>query len=248
MRAFDVLLFDLGNTLMYFEGDWQDVFARADSALSASLESQGVILDNDAFRGEFRARMDAYFKERETEFIEYTAGYILRSVLEDFGYPDIPREILDGALEAMFRVSQAHWHPEPDLHSTLAALRGDGYRLGAVSNAADDANVQALVDKAGIRYYFDYIISSAATGIRKPDPRIFKMALGALDCPPGRAAMIGDSLGADVFGAQNAGIFAIWLTRRAEAPANRAHSDTIHPDAVIDTLAELPALFAVLEN
>jgi FMN phosphatase YigB (HAD superfamily) len=58
--------------------------------------------------------------------------------------------------------------------------------------------------------------------------------------------MVGDTLGADILGAQNAGIYAIWITRRADVPANRAHQDTIHPDAAIDSLAEIPGLLEKL--
>jgi FMN phosphatase YigB (HAD superfamily) len=37
---------------------------------------------------------------------------------------------------------------------------------------------------------------------------------------------------------------AIWITRRAGTAANRAHQDTIQPDAIIATLSELPALLS----
>ena len=55
-----------------------------------------------------------------------------------------------------------------------------------------------------------------------------------------RVEMIGKTLGADILGAQNAGIFSIWITRRADNPANQAHADTIKADLKIATLKELP--------
>jgi FMN phosphatase YigB (HAD superfamily) len=58
--------------------------------------------------------------------------------------------------------------------------------------------------------------------------------------------MVGDTLGADILGARNSGIFSIWIRRRANTPGNRAHVDNILPDAQIDTLSELPGLFAQL--
>jgi HAD superfamily hydrolase (TIGR01662 family) len=128
----------------------------------------------------------------------------------------------------------------------LGALRKAGYRLGMISNASDDADVQALIDKAGVRPYFEVILTSAAVGIRKPNPRIFHMALERLGTSPGKTAMVGDTLGADILGANNAGMFSIWITRRADVPDNRAHLDTIRPDAVIDTLSDLPRLLESL--
>jgi FMN phosphatase YigB (HAD superfamily) len=116
-----------------------------------------------------------------------------------------------------------------------------------ISNARDDRDVQALVDKAGIRNYFTIIVTSAAQGIRKPNPRIFHTVLDQMGIPPAHAAMVGDTLGADILGAQYAGVYSIWITRRAELPSNRAHQDTIQPDAAISTLVELPALLDKLE-
>jgi FMN phosphatase YigB (HAD superfamily) len=59
---------------------------------------------------------------------------------------------------------------------------------------------------------------------------------------PQQVAMVGDTLGADILGAKNAGIYSIWITRRANTPANRAHAETIIPDARISELCELPSL------
>jgi FMN phosphatase YigB (HAD superfamily) len=100
------------------------------------------------------------------------------------------------------------------------------------------------VDKAGLRSYFQVILSSASLGIRKPNPSIFRAVLERLGVSPAQAVMVGDSLGADILGAHNAGMRAIWITRRAATPANRAHEDTIRPDAIISTLSELPALLS----
>jgi len=102
--------------------------------------------------------------------------------------------------------------------------------------------VQTLVDQADLRSYFDVILTSAALGIRKPNPLIFQTALRQWGYSPSQAAMVGDSLGADILGAKNAGLYSIWITRRADTAANRAHEDTIQPDAVISRLSELPAL------
>ena len=115
-----------------------------------------------------------------------------------------------------------------------------GYRLAMVSNAADDANTQVLVDKLGARPYVEFVLSSAAQGIRKPNPLIFLFALGRMGVAPERAVMVGDTLGADILGAHNSGMFAVWVTRRADRPANRAHAATIQPDAQVDRLSELP--------
>jgi len=248
MRPFDALLFDLGNTLIYFDGDRPLVFAQADAELLYHLNLAGLNLEEEAFLKDFRTRLGDYFTERESSFIEYTTAHILRTLLADWGYPQVPAGLIRTVLRAMYAVSEAHWQLEADTIPTLSLLRREGYRLGMISNASDDDNVQALVDKAGIRQYFDFMLSSAAAGIRKPNPRIFSLALENWGIPPDRVAMIGDTLGADILGAKNAGLFSIWLTRRADVPANRAHADTLQSDAVISTLSELVELLAQMSS
>jgi putative hydrolase of the HAD superfamily len=244
-RGFEAVIFDLGGTLMYFDAPFLEVLEDANAALLDGLKKTGLRLDEQAFLKAFDDRLGDYYNERASEFVEYTTLYILRSLLTDWGYSEIPSDSLRPILEGFYAVTQAHWQIEPDAVPTLQALHQKGYRLGLVSNAGDDADVQALVDKAGIRGYFDRILTSAAEGFRKPNPRIFQTLLDYWGISPGRVAMVGDTLGADILGARNAGLFGIWITRRADTPANRAHNETIQPDATIASLNELPGL---LEN
>lgn len=244
-HRFNTVLFDLGDTLLYFDDDFPQVFGEARQALLRSLQTAGLPLEQ-GFLDDFYARMQAYFRERESEFIEHTTRYVLRSTLEQWGYPSQPGLVIEQALVEMHKITQAHWIPEVDALPTLQRLCSLGYRMGLVSNAADDPNTQTLVDKGGFRPYFDVILSSAGEGIRKPNPKIFCNALERMGTQASQAVMVGDTLGADILGARNAGIFSIWIRRRADTPANRAHADTIHPDASIDTLAELPDLLEAL--
>jgi len=244
---FYAILFDLGSTLIYFDGEWPEVIQKSNLELLQSLRAAGVpIGDGQAFLAQFRARLERYYAERETEFIEFTTAYLLRTLLSEWGFPEISDVIIRQALARMYAVSQAHWKVETDAHPTLQWLRQQGYRLGLISNAGDDHDVQTLVDQAHLRPYFDIILTSAALGIRKPNPRIFHAALDYWGIQPSQAAMVGDTLGADILGARNAGLYSIWLTRRANASANRAHEETIRPDAIITTLSELPPLLESL--
>lgn len=236
---FELIIFDLGNTLMYFDGDWPSVMLRASQNMFFALRNSGLDLDEDAFLATFRQRLEEYYLERESEFIEYTTLFVLRTLLAEWGYPNISTEVVRPALNQLYAVTQEHWLPEPDALETLDRLKKEGYRLALISNASDDDDVQVLVDKLGAREYFEAIITSAALGVRKPNPRIFRYLLDLIDVPATRAVMVGDTLGADILGALNAGIFSVWISRRASSPGNQAHSDTIHPDEQIDALGQL---------
>lgn len=238
------VLFDLGNTLLHFDGAWPEVMQAADAELLSYLQQEGFQLDPEAFVGEFRKRLDEYYVQRESEFVEYTTALVLRTLLTELGNGRVDDQRLRPALKRLYAVSQAHWKLEDDAIPMLEALKAAGYKMAIISNASDDDDVQTLVDNAHIRPYFDLVLSSAACGIRKPNPRIFEIALERLGLQPGQAVMVGDTLGADILGARNAGVYGIWITRRADTPDNRDHDDTIVPDAQIAKLAELPGLLA----
>lgn len=243
-RRFDAVLFDLGGTLIYFDGQWTEVIRESDAEMIRRLQAAGLSLESEPFLSDFHARMRAYDADCGPDFIEYTTAYLLKTVLQEYGYPELPEPVLRAVLKARYAVSQSHWHVEEDTLPMLRELKEAGYRLAIISNAGDDRDVQTLVDKAGVRPFFEIIVTSAAQGIRKPDPRLFHTVLGRLGVEPTRAAMVGDTLGADILGAQNAGVYSIWITRRAHTPANLAHQDTIRPEAAIASLAELPDLLA----
>ena len=230
---------------MYFDAEWSQVLTERDAALLRSLQDSGLKLETTDFTRQMDDRLTSYYQERNTEFLEYTSGYILRSLLADLGYPEVPEPVIRRALRDWYATTQAHWQVEADTVPTLETLRERGYRLGLVSNAGDDDDVHTLVDQFGIRPYFEVIVTSAAQGIRKPNPRIFHTALRHWQAAPEQAVMVGDSLGADILGARNAGMLAVWITRHADTAANQAHLDTIQPDASISALSELPDL---LEN
>lgn len=236
------VVFDLGHTLLYFDGAWPEVMRQADEQLLNHLQTSGLELDRDAFLSRFRGQLNEYFVQRESEFIEHTTAYILRQVLGQFGYEDLDDADLVPALEALYAVSQAHWLLEDDAIPTLEALQNAGYPMGLISNASDDADVQTLVNKAQLRPFLDFVLSSAACGFRKPNPRIFELGLSNWEYAPSQVAMVGDTLGADILGARNAGLYSIWLTRHADTPANRDHAETIQPDSRLKRLADLPAL------
>ncbi len=243
----EAVLFDLGGTLIYFDGAWPEVMQSANQELLSHLHEQGLQLNAESFVAEFRRRLEEYYSQRESEFIEYTTALVLRTLLADLGYRDISPELLRPALKRLYAVSQAHWKAEKETLPALNALQAAGYKMAVISNASDDDDVQTLVDNAGIRSYFDFVLSSAACGIRKPNPRIFELALERWGFAAEQAAMVGDTLGADILGARNAGLYSIWITRRADTGGNRAHTDTIQPDAQISTVGELPDLLTNLE-
>ena len=217
----------------------QPVNARGDEALTLYLREQGLELNLSTFPVEFRRRLDEYFKQREKDLLETTYSFVLRDVLTQKGYGEISDELIRNALDRLFESTQSNWELEDDAIATLKKIGEDGYRMGLISNAGDDKDVQQLLHKFGIGRFFDFALTSAACSYRKPHPRIFELALSKWYFLPAEAVMIGDNLDADVRGAQNVGLKAIWIKRRANSRlADQPH---VQPDAVVSSLAEIPS-------
>ncbi len=205
------ILFDLGGTLMHARGDWSPVYERADQALGKKLREYNIKVDPKIFR----TRVYEYYEQRDKDYQETTYHFVLRELLKELGYAEIPESVLRSALDALYSVTQNNWQLEEDSIVTLQNLKSQNYKLGIFSNAGDDKDVQELIENFGIRPYFDFVLTSAACFYRKPHPRAFEIALAQWNISPNEAVMVGDSLEADIYGAKNSGMQTIWITRRA---------------------------------
>jgi HAD superfamily hydrolase (TIGR01662 family) len=246
MSNIKVVLFDLGSTLIYSKDPWPPFYKQADLALVEVLFRSGIEIDPAAFYTEFGGFIRFYYDKSTKDNLEQTTFTVLHDILFKKGFRRVPDPVLRAALEAMYAVTQQNWFLEEDAISTLETLKSRGYRLGLISNTSDDLNVQGIMDRWGLRPFFETILTSAALGIRKPDRRIFQAALDHFQVPPEAAAMVGDTLNADVLGANQAGIYSIWITRRVQLTEE---SDlAIQPQAVVTALHQIPDLLAEVEN
>ena len=136
----------------------------------------------------------------------YLEGYI-----DACGVAADRREEVHRHLDSEF-ADAALWVQElPGARKGLAALAATGVRLGIVSNA--DGLIGARLAEAGILQVgpgpgiaVECVIDSGAVGVLKPDPRIFRMALMAMDLEPDDVWYVGDMAGIDVVGARAAGL------------------------------------------
>ena len=230
---------------MYERSSWHDITAQGDEALTKYLINQGMELNLSTFPVEFRRRLGEYFSQREKDLLETSYTFVLIELLKDKGYSNLPDDIIRKALDSLFAITQTNWVLEEDALPTLKKLEKDGYRMGLISNAGDDQDVHQLVRRFGIASYFDFILTSAACSYRKPHPRIFELAIANWYFLPSETVMVGDNLDADIRGAKSAGLYAVWISRRAGSSSE--DQPRVQPDATVSTLAELPALLDYLQ-
>ena len=93
-----------------------------------------------------------------------------------------------------------------DAYPTLETL-SNTYTLGVISNG------NTRPEQFGLTRLFKFVILSQDYGIRKPDPRIFSIALSEAKCLPHEMLHVGDSIEEDVTGAIQSGFRCVWLNR-----------------------------------
>ena len=93
----------------------------------------------------------------------------------------------------------------------LQALRPHVHIVIITNNMTDEQ--QDKIRVCGFGPWIDAMITSESAGVSKPAPAIFEQALKLVNCSPQEVVMIGDSWSADVIGAYQLGIRAIWLNR-----------------------------------
>ena len=89
----------------------------------------------------------------------------------------------------------------------------------------------------------EYAAATEAYVVGKPARGFFDTTLAAIPAEPGRSAMVGDDVESDVGGAQLAGLTGV-LVQTGKYRADAVRASGVEPDAVIDSIADLPALLA----
>ena len=241
------VMFDLGNTLMHAVAPdmWPEVIHRGNQALMDYLCNLNILTECDTFTVEFNQRLHQYYAERDKQMIETSTFLVLKELLTEKGYADVSDRVIRESLDEHYAVTQKNWKLEKDTVTCLEALQQGNYKMGIISNAGDDRDVQQLVKRFGIDSYFELILTSAACGYRKPHQRIFELALEYFNVRAEEVAMVGDTLNADILGANQMDMYSIWITRRAEDPTDGELP--VKPQATLKTLDQLPSLLQELE-
>jgi HAD superfamily hydrolase (TIGR01509 family) len=244
MPAIQVVLFDLGGTLLHYDQPPEYPMDRINaqalrSLIQAATQHGGKVPDPElAIRaiGRMAAAMEA--KARRTYYAN-TAELIIQEGLEAIGVT-LTGEALDAGLAAYYAaISSAVKPVDGNAAAVLARFTAQGRGLGLVSNtfwapAMHDADLARF----GLLQYLPVRVYSCVFGMVKPHPSIYRHALDKLDVAPAEAVFVGDQLLVDVAGPQKIGMRAVLI----ESPFREESDPEIIPDAVIKTIDQLPTL------
>ncbi|MCB9450534.1 MAG: HAD family hydrolase [Anaerolineaceae bacterium] len=241
------ILFDLDDTLLDWGSvtqDWFEFETRFLERVRTWIESQGYTLAAETFADEFRRRNQIAWENGRSNYVAPHMGRILVEAAEVAGVPAGKLDS-DACLRAMERGAIEGTAAFPDAFRVLTEIRNAGVKTAIVTNASQPMWLRDYeMEFHGLLPYFpDCRLSAADIGYLKPHPAIFEAALRCLGVTVDEAVFVGDSLSADIVGAQGVGLAAVWHKPR---PMMSLLDGLVTPDATVTTLADLPAALDTL--
>lgn len=239
--AFRALFFDVGETLVYPHPSAAEIMAEvcAESGFDvtpAQIEAAETAVAPAIVQRQTTAGADLYSISAENS--ERFWRWVYEQILGALGVPSDARLGVGQRMHRRFMTLET-WRLFPDALPTLEAVQrrrqADGLVVGVVSNWEDW--LETLLAQLQVHTFFDFLTISAGVRSEKPDPAIFRAALERSGRPATETLHVGDSLHADVRGAQAVGITPVLLDRRGRYTAEQTRGAR-----VIRSLAELPPL------
>ena len=124
----------------------------------------------------------------------------------------------------------------PGVADTLKFAKRQGYKLAVLSNGERYMQRHRL-ELAGIKKYFDLIVTSEEAHYSKPDSHAFDYFFSRTEIGPGETIFFGDGLKSDILGAENYGFDSIWYNHR-----HRKNTLKLHPIFEVDNYPQLVQL------
>jgi len=189
------IIFDLDNTLL----DFIKMKQFAVKAAITAMNEAGLNVDEEKAYQEI---LDLYVQK----------GWENQQVFDDYLNQTIgavSNKILAAGIVAYRRAREATLLVYPNVNKTLIELTKMGIKLAVVSDAPSREAWMRLY-YLNLHHMFDPVLTYDDTGVRKPSPKPFQMALDYLKVKPEEALMIGDWPERDVVGAKQIGIKTIF--------------------------------------
>lgn len=209
-----------------------------------SMEDHRAILTSvaellSAPAGDFIQEWNGSFRERATGQLASTRAAI-QHVCEILGVT--PDEVsLNEACRLRTEYTKRILNPRSDALPTLTSLRERGFKICLITDCT--AEVPPLWKKSAFAPLFDTVIFSCALGMKKPDPRIYRIACSELDVAPGDVLYVGDGSSHELDGAQAVGMTPVLIDVDHERGKDVFKIDEQPWDGrTVQSLAEIPRL------
>jgi putative hydrolase of the HAD superfamily len=201
--------FDANGTLVRILAD--DDEERIFRAAAHFLTYQGIDLHRHQLRDLYFQIMKEQLRTSPETYPEFDAVGIWRTIVDHHG-TDFTRALPAGKLEQMplflaemsRGISRRRLGLYPYVREVLDILR-ERYPLAIITDA-QSTYARGELRKVGLLGYFDPIIVSGDYGYRKPDQRLFQLALDGMAVAAENALYVGNDMYRDIYGAREAGL------------------------------------------
>jgi putative hydrolase of the HAD superfamily len=231
VRRFDVVLFDLDDTLH------DDTYAYRSAAEEVAREvsaEHGV--DALALKAAYIAEAEGFWMrlagtDLKGKLSDLRAS-LWQTALDSVGAGSDP-DLAKRSAERYNAYRVKYYTLFPGAIELLRSLREREIKLGMVTNGFSETHREKIA-LLRLTEFFDAIFLADEVGMVKPDPLLFAHACRVLGGSPAHAAMVGDRYERDVSGAAEAGLYTIWLNvRNEELPPGAGP-----PDATCSSIVE----------
>jgi len=212
------IFFDLDHTLWDFDGNCNKTL----NLIYEEFDLKNVGINNvEEFKASYNKHNAIYWKR-------FRKGYVTR---KDMKFKRMWHTLLDFKIgneklahDLSFRYMNLLPQQAVLMPYTMDILNycvEKNYRLSIITNGFESSQMEKM-RVSNIGHYFEKIISSEKSNSRKPKKEIFDFALQITNSKREECLMIGDSLEADIIGAQQSGIDQVFynprLTQHTEKP------------------------------
>jgi putative hydrolase of the HAD superfamily len=228
----EAVVFDWGGTLSLFaDVDMEDMWRLAAKHLALERE--------DELRARLVAVEEASWARIAVDQRSTTLTSLLTLASAELGL-DVAEAVLEEAALHHLDSWTPHIRHDPDAAPVLRRLQEQGLRIGLLSNTHWPRTFhEHFLERDGLAGLIDARCYTSEMTFTKPHPEAFRTVLDALGIArPDHTVFVGDRPYDDIFGAKGAGLRGV-LRANPMVP-----SYDVEPDAVIDSLAELPEVVA----
>jgi len=217
----NIIIIDLDGTLIKFQIDY----------LSARKEALLLIKKYSVLRNlNFTLNDSIFFMDRKIE------EFLVKNNLSENLYKEIHNKLIS-ILERYEMDSAKKARLLPSVKETLARLKDMGWTL--ILFTADGKNaMNVIVDKTGIKDFFDVMISRGESMEVKPHPNHIKSVISTMGSSPKEIIVVGDSV-ADMESGKHIGAITVGVTSGLGTPQQLAK---VNVDYLIGSIAKLPCL------
>lgn len=235
MATVKAVIFDFIGTLANVENYSLEL---SKMKLYKEIKQMGFNIDEKSFLEAYTEAHEKYRLMRYGKLVEVTNAVWISEALNHLGFETKPEDArIKAAVNVFFEDYLGSLKLRPNVKKLLNWACAE-YKLGLISNFTYAPVIYAGIKRLGINKFFNAVVVSDAIGWRKPNPKIFEVALKKLGVQAKETVYVGDCPEEDIKGAKIVGMKTVFVPSQFYSYENLAESRE-RPDFIVEDTCEL---------